>query len=57
MPGWDRTEERTGRLYLSGYGMSDTGSKEPGLERSLKTAIPESIFDALKEEMSRIDKK
>ncbi len=30
--------------------------KSRGLERSLKTAIPESIFSQLKEEMSHIDK-
>lgn len=29
--------------------------KSRGLERSLKTAIPESIFNELKEEMSHID--
>lgn len=57
MPGWDWTEERTGRLYLSGMECLTQAVKSRGLERSLKTAIPESIFDALKEEMSRIDKK
>ena len=33
-----------------------TAMKNRGLERSLKTAIPESVYQQLEEEMSHIDK-
>ena len=54
----DATEQKNGRGAYICPNMEclKLAMKNRGLERSLKTAIPESVYRQLEEEMSHIDK-
>lgn len=41
---------------MSFPGMSGKSRKNPGLERSLKTAIPDEVYEDLKKELNDIEK-